>query len=157
MHRVFECSNEKPISRRYALLWNEINVADERVGKMELFTAAIGFWTLLYLSVEILNFINKIQCRNFVMNQTSENCPQRCTCDTDLKMVNCTNANFTFVPSNIAPDTRSLIMDGNMLTNLGSDSFRKLRTLSNLSLRNCQIKQMHRKAFSSLSESLRML
>ena len=124
---------------------------------MEVLIAAAKFWTLFYASVVILNLFTKVQSRSGVGNQTTEKCPQRCTCDTDSKTVNCMNAGFKLVPSDISPDTRSLILDGNIFRHLRGSSFRNLHSLSNLSLRNCQINQIHAAAFEPFSDTLRAL
>lgn len=124
---------------------------------METFVAATRFWALFCCALAIQLFMNKVECKKDARNKVFDNSPERCTCDEDLQTVNCTNAGYTKVPSDIFPDTRSLILDGNFFRHLRDSSFRHLRRLSNLSLRNCQINKVHSKAFSPLSETLRVL
>src|SRR6218665_50520 len=85
------------------------------------------------------------------------NRPHGCKCDNESHPVNCTRKGLKAIPKDIPSDTRSLILDGNVFNYLGNDSFRNLRNLRNLSMRNCQISHVERGIFAPLSKTLRML
>src|SRR5688572_23644473 len=99
---------------------------------MEASAAATTFRALVCCLVVIRYFMNDVECWNYEKNLIADNCPHQCTCDKDSQTVNCTKAGFTKVPSDIPPDTLSLILDENSLGKLEDDSFSKLRNLQNL-------------------------
>src|SRR6218665_1008087 len=124
---------------------------------MEAFTAAAKFWTLFYCSVVILHFTSTVHSRKDVEDQTVYSSPHGCKCDKVLHLVNCTNKGLKAIPKDIPSDTLSLILDDNEFKYLGNDSFRNLRNLRNLSMRNCQISHVDRGVFAPLSKTLQML
>src|SRR6218665_1635452 len=115
---------------------------------------AASFWTFIVFSVVIRSFITNVECSNRFQDTL---CPQKCYCNASSLTVDCTNAEYRYVPFDLPSGTRNLILDGNLLYRLTNESLSRLVGVSYLSLRNCSITDVEDKGFSHLSESLRVL
>src|SRR6218665_4123558 len=120
---------------------------------MEVSAAATMFWIVLCCSIVIEYLANEAECRTICMNRNNtvdlaDACPDGCNCDKQSKTVNCTDAGFERVPNRLPSDTLNLILDSNEFRQLYGESFENLPRLQNLSLRNCQINQINKNAFS---------
>src|SRR6218665_577281 len=115
---------------------------------------AASFWTFIVFSVVIRSFITNVECSNRFQDTL---CPQKCYCNASSLTVDCTNAEYRYVPFDLPSGTRNLILDGNLLYHLTNESLSRLVGVSYLSLRNCSITDVEDKGFSHLSESLRVL
>src|SRR6218665_3859276 len=125
---------------------------------MEASEAVIRFRALFcWLVIIVNNFTSNVECSNYrtitFINYYSGNCVR----DEHLKEVNCEMANFREFPNDISPDTLSLILDGNPLEHVPSDSFVNLRNLQNLSLSDCGEIIIDINAFYPLRQTLRVL
>src|SRR6218665_1880391 len=119
--------------------------------------ATASFCVVLYCSVVIQYLTNKAECRAHDGKPDVYKCPKGCRCDMRSQTVNCSNAGLQSVPTKIEPDTLSLILDGNRFPHLTRGVFRNLPLLPNLSMRHCQINQVHIDALSRFKKSLRAL
>ena len=46
-------------------------------------------------------------------------CPDACTCDADVQLVNCSSRSLGEIPGNIPATTKRLLLDRNQINNIG--------------------------------------
>ncbi|KAJ8403527.1 hypothetical protein AAFF_G00352990 [Aldrovandia affinis] len=83
-------------------------------------------------------------------------CEKGCDCQGEFKFVNCSNALFSHIPSNVFPFTEHLDLSQNQLTDLPTGAFRALRRLRVLLLNDNNISAVATGTFSPLESLLRL-
>ncbi|KAL1131266.1 hypothetical protein AAG570_010884 [Ranatra chinensis] len=99
-------------------------------------------------------------CCDFDACDCEMTCPVNCTCYHDhtwsANVVDCSNAGYNSVPTNIPMDATEIYLDGNNLGELGSHVFIGKKKLEVLYLNNSNIDSVHNRTFNGVS-SLRVL
>ncbi|XP_049937804.1 leucine-rich repeat-containing protein 24-like [Schistocerca serialis cubense] len=84
----------------------------------------------------------------------SSNCPQACKCKwvSSRKTAECTNASLSAVPADLSHEVQALYLSGNVIPAITDNAFRdvKLVNLQKLSLHDCSIREIGKRAFSGL-------
>lgn len=96
-------------------------------------------------------------CTVFVMTSSASDCPEKCACDSEFTVIDCSHQDLTLVPRDIPLTTTNLNLEGNQLSFLNSSDFENLESLTDLILSDNNLQSIQNGTFSIQSSLVRLM
>ncbi|XP_066497424.1 leucine-rich repeat-containing protein 3 [Hoplias malabaricus] len=112
-----------------------------------------------HFSPSVYSLLLGLHLAMLLLSAVTYACPKSCLCTerNGLVVVQCASRNLEDIPSDLPPDTVSLLLSSNHITKIPNQAFKELPRLQELDLSRNAIETVDAGAFQGISDSLRVL